>query len=477
MKEIVSTKLIKKYDTGGAYYTSYPTGKVWSNELDEAEYKNALIGMINNEEDVPLTLYIHIPFCVRLCKFCFCYTTITKNHDKIKTFVKVLFQEISLLKKLFNEHCYKPNIKEIHLGGGSPSYMTKEDFLQLIAYIKLLVDPSTLDEFAIEIDAINVTRDKLKLYHQCGITRISFGIQDFDSKVQEAIGRVQTPQLIEGLLGSGTRKLFKGVNFDLMYGLPLQTRKSFDKTINTVLKLSPDRIALYNYLHMPDLYKHQAKISTADLPDIVEKTMIFVDTTQKFNENGYESIGIDHFAKASDDLVTAKVNKLLTRHFMGYTAGRAPHIIGLGPSSLGGYKGYYAQNVYSIEEYRSILAESNLPVLRGYKINSDDVIRRDVINNLLCYFNLDYGIIESRYQIDFNEYFREELKLLDRFVADGILEHSIDSISITPVGQLFTRHVCALFDKYLVPSFNGQNTSNYVPEIQRSGTSPLSSFD
>ena len=477
MEEFVSTELIKKYDVKGPYYTSYPTGKVWSNEFGVAEYKNALIDMINNEKDIPITLYIHVPFCVRLCRFCMCYTKITKNHDKIKAFLKVLFQEIKLLKEFFDEHSYTPNIKEIHLGGGSPSYMTEEDFKQLITYIKLLVDPHTLDEFAIEIDAINVTQDTLKLYHQHGITRISFGIQDFDSKVQEAIGRLQTPQLIEKLLGSGNRQLFNGINFDLMYGLPLQTRTSFNKTINTVLKLSPDRISLYNYFHMPELYKHQAKIKETDMAGIIEKTMIYVDSMQKLNENGYESIGIDHFTKSSDDLAIAKIDKSLTRHFMGYTAGRAPHLIGLGPSSLGGYAGYYVQNVYSLEEYQSVLAGCNLPILRGYKLNSDDIIRRDVINNLMCYFNLDFGIIENRYQIDFNEYFREELKSLDRFVADGILDYSRDSINLTPAGHLFSRHVCALFDKYLIPSFYGENTSKYVPEIQRSGTSEYLKFN
>ena len=471
---IVSAKLvelIEKHDVDGPYYTSYPTGKVWSNEFSVTEYKNALVDMINCREGVPITLYIHFPFCVRLCRFCFCYTKITKNRDKTNAFLQILFREMTLLKELFDQYHYKPNIREIHLGGGSPSYMTEEEFEQLIANIKLLVDPFALDEFAIEIDAITVTQDKLKLYHQHGITRISFGIQDFAPEVQEVIGRVQSPQLIEKFLVPEIRQLFNGVNFDLMYGLPLQTRASFKETVDTVLKLSPDRISLYNYFHMPELYKHQAKIKEADLPNIVEKTMIFVDATQRFIENGYESIGIDHFAKSSDGLAIAKISRTLTRHFMGYTTGGAPNLIGLGPSSLGGFTGYYTQNVYSLEEYQSVLANNEFPILRGYQVSHDDIIRKDVIDNLLCYFDLDFKVIESKYQIKFNEYFSEELKSLDRFIADGILTLSENSVCMTSTGQLFTRHVCALFDKYLVSSFNDRNSSDYVPVIQRSGTS------
>ncbi|OGL46313.1 MAG: oxygen-independent coproporphyrinogen III oxidase [Candidatus Schekmanbacteria bacterium RBG_16_38_10] len=459
--------LINKYNVQGPYYTSYPTGKVWSDDFRAADYKEALKDILNENKKIPLSLYIHFPFCVRLCNFCFCYTKITKNFNKIDAFLQTLYREIHLLKDFFTQNDYVPNIREIHLGGGSPSYMNKYEFKQLIAEISLLVDPHKLDEFTIEIDAITVNQDKLKLYHDSGINRISFGIQDFDPNVQDVIGRIQSPQLLEKLLIPEIRESFKGVNFDLMYGLPLQTRASFSETLDTTLTLSPDRVAIYNYFHMPELYKHQAKISKSDLPDTIEKTMTFIDASNKLTSNNYEAIGIDHFAKLTDDLAIAKRNKTLRRHFMGYTAGRAPNLIGIGPSTLCGFTRYYAQNVYSLEEYASALSKNDFPILHGYKLTDDDIIRRDVINSLLCYFRVDFKDIESRYKITFNEYFEEELKLLDDLIKDGILIYSKNFIDMTPAGHFFVRNVCTLFDKY----FKTDTSSQYVPALQRSSTS------
>lgn len=464
------TNLTKKYDVKSPYYTSYPTGKVWFDDFSADDYKDALKDTINEDNKIPLSLYIHFPFCIRLCNFCFCYTKITKNFNKIDAFLQTLYREIHLLKDFFTRNDYRPNIREIHLGGGSPSYMNESEFKQLIAEIGLLVDPHHLDEFTIEIDAITVTQDKLKLYHDNGINRISFGIQDFDVSVQDKIGRIQSPQLVEKLLAPKIRESFKSVNFDLMYGLPLQTRASFSKTMDVVLDLSPERIAIYNYFHMPELYKHQAKISNADIPDNIEKVMTFIDASNKLTSNDYESIGIDHFAKPTDDLAVAKRNKTLCRHFMGYTVGRAPNLIGIGLSTLCGFTKYYAQNVYSIEEYESALAKDEFPILRGYKLTNDDFIRRDVINSLLCYFCVDFKSIESKYKINFIEYFKDEIKSLDDFVSDGILTCSEVSIDVTPIGHFFIRNVCTNFDKYLKIE-KDKSSSAYVPAIQRSSTS------
>lgn len=462
--------LIEKYDVQGPYYTNYPSGKAWSDDFNAIDYKKALEDTITEEGGSPLSLYIHFPYCVRLCNFCFCYTKITKDNTKINRFLSDLYKEIHILKKLFDGHNYIPNIKEIHLGGGSPSYMNDYEFRQLINEIHSLVDIQKLDEFTIEIDAINVNKDKLKLYHDSGINRISFGIQDFDPHVQNAIGRIQSPLLLKELLDPEIRKLFKSVNFDLMYGLPLQTRESFDKTLDVIIELSPDRIALYNYFHMPEFYKHQQKIKTKDLPDILEKTMIFIDASNKLTSNHYEAIGIDHFAKATDDLAVAKKSKTLCRHFMGYTAGRATNLIGIGPSALCGFTKYYAQNVYSLEEYASGLAKDNFPILRGYKLTEDDIIRKDVIYNLLCYFHIDFKAVENKFKIDFKKYFENELELLDNLSKDGILTFSKTGIDITPMGHFFVRNVCTIFDKYFK---NSKSSTTYVPALQRSSTSPF----
>lgn len=465
---MISAALIKKYDVKGPYYTSYPTGKVWSDEFGEAAYKNGLREMLSTGENNSLTLYVHFPFCSRRCRFCFCYTTVTHNRAKIDAYLQTLAQEIQLLKDFFSGCPTGPSIKKIHLGGGSPSYMNEQEFDFLVEQLRLLVDPHDLEEFTIEIDAITVNKDTLKRYGDSGINRISFGIQDFDPQVQQAIGRVQSPQLIEELLEPHVRSLFKSVNFDLMYGLPLQTRTSFKAAIDQVISLAPDRIALYNYFHMPELYRPQAAIDASTLPDVVEKSMIFLDATQHLLHNGYDSIGIDHFAKKTEELALAKHNHTLCRHFMGYTAGKAPNIIGLGPSSLGGFTRYYAQNVYSLEEHRAVVTRGQLPILRGYAMDADDLVRRDVINTLLCYFNVDFKDIEDRHRINFRDYFCYELERLAPFEEDGMLCYSKGSITMTEEGQPFARHVCVLFDKHLRQELRNGSAS-YVPQVQRSG--------
>jgi oxygen-independent coproporphyrinogen-3 oxidase len=462
----LTPELIEKYSVQGPYYTSYPTGRQWTNDFGPEDFTGGLRELLASDPNVPLSLYLHIPFCKRRCRFCFCFAEATRDRAKIDEFLKVLFEEIRLVKRLFDTLGARPNIREIHLGGGSPSYLDIEQLKTLIERLRLLVDVESLDEFTLETDAITVTRDKLLACRDLGISRISFGIQDFDEKVQQAIGRVQSPQLIAELMTPDVRRSFRSINFDLMYGLPLQTRASFGETIAKVVDLSPDRAAIYSYFHMPEMYPNQSPIRQADLPAMADKALIFAEAAQAFVRGGYEFIGIDHFSRPTDDLARAKDAGTLLRHFMGYTAGRTPHLLGLGPTSISGFGDCYAHNVYSMEDYRRAVLGGRLPLLRGCRMTGDDKIRWALISRFLAYMSVDFRNIDERFGIDCRSYFADELADLESFVDDGLVEWTDDGFRATGAGVFFARHVCARFDRY-APVDGRAKKNQFVPAIQR----------
>jgi oxygen-independent coproporphyrinogen-3 oxidase len=445
----ITKKLIKKYDIKGPYYTSYPILSQWSHDFTGNHFKNALEEMFSEDAASPLSLYIHFPFCPKLCYYCCCNIKITKNRGEIRRFLDHLVKEVNLFADFFSKNSIRPNIREVHFGGGSPSFMTIEEMDLLITGLKSFVDFKTLSEFIIEVDARTVDENKLNYYHEKGINRISLGIQDFDPLVQKAVNREQPVEYVERLLSPNLRKYFKSVNFDLIYGLPLQTVESFKTTIATALGFLPDRICLYNYGHTPEVHKHQSLIRKSDLPDIYEKTKINLEAIQKLLDCGYERIGIDHFARPYDDLAEAMHNKAITRIFNGYACGRTRDLIGLGPTSSSSFSHYYTQNVYSHSEYYKRIDAHEFPILRGFRLNRDDIIRRDVINNICTNFSLDIHNMEKKYNIIFNNYFQKEIVSLDSFVQDGILKISDNKIIITSLGKNFLRHVCMVFDNYL----------------------------
>ncbi len=445
----ITRDLIKRYDVSCPYYTSYPTLSEWSGNFTSRDFIAGLNTLCTEGRKVPILLYIHFPFCKKRCYFCICNSIITHDRAKIKHFLSYLFREIDLLNAFFGKHSYAPNIKRIHLGGGSPSFMDIEEFGLLIEKLKTMIDFNNLDEFVTEVDSNTITRGKLMYYQGKGVDRISFGIQDFEPEVQKAVNRVHTPELIEDLLSPEIRGGFKSVNFDLLYGLPLQSRESFKSTIEIVKNLSPDRITLLKYAHVPDRRKHQKLIKESDLPDNFEKTRIFAEAVYNLIDYGYEYIGIDHFAKPTDSLVAGVRDRTLWRNFNGFADGGMHYIIGLGPTSTHGFINYYAQNIYSLAEYYKCIDNREFPILRGYKLSMDDLIRRDVINEILCYHSLDFSEIGRKYRIDFNEYFRQEIETLKALIEDGMLEFSSDMITVTPLGRLFIRHICKVFDRYL----------------------------
>ncbi len=445
----IDKDLVEKYNVSCPYYTSYPTLSEWSGNFTSRDFIAGLNSLCTENREIPVLLYIHFPFCKKRCYFCICNSIITHDREKIREFLSYLFREIDLLNAFFEKHSYRPNIKRIHLGGGSPSFMDIEEFGLLIEKLKTMIDFNNLDEFATEVDSGTITQEKLVYYHEKGVNRISFGIQDFEPKVQKAVNRVHSPELIEGLLSPEIRGYFKSINFDLLYGLPLQSRESFSNTIEIIKKLSPERITLLKYAHVPDRRKHQKLIKESDLPDNFEKTRIFAEAVCNLTNSGYELIGIDHFAKPTDSLVAGIRSSTLWRNFNGFADGGTHYIIGLGPTSTHGFINYYAQNVYSLDEYYWCIDNREFPILRGYKLSMDDLIRRDVINEILCYHSLECSGIESKYNINFGEYFQQEIESSEDLVRDGMLDISNGKITVTELGKIFIPHVCKIFDYYL----------------------------
>ena len=441
--------LSNKYTKAGPYYTSYPSVGQWSKGYGSTDYKAALDNLFLDNKDVPLALYLHYPFCPELCSYCCCYVVISKDQERMKSFSKYLLDEIDIYIEYFRNKGITPNIKEIHFGGGSPNVMDEREFGQLVSKLGELVDISSLDQFALEIDVRSVDREKAIFFHEQGINRISFGVQDFNPEVQKAVNRVQPAELIDSLLTPDIRNRFESVNFDIMWGLPKQNRQTFRETIKLLKHFSPDRITLLHYGHYPEVYKHQSLINISDIPDEFEKTMMNFEAIKDLEANGYEQIGLDHLAKKGDELVQWRNEKTLNRGFIGYP-GKTQNLIGMGPSGLSNLgNNFYAQNVYGLKDYFGAVETKAFPVLRGCRLDPDLVIRRDVINAIINYSCLEFKDIEEKFDINFKGYFEGELESLKRLVDDGLMELSEDSLKATPVGKFFVRHICMAFDRFL----------------------------
>jgi oxygen-independent coproporphyrinogen-3 oxidase len=442
-------KLLELFVESGPYYTSYPTHSNWSNHLDHADYVESLKDFFLKKGNAPIHLYVHIPFCAKLCFYCICNIIVTNNRERMQHFVDYLYRELDLLAKLFSEISIKPNIKEIHLGGGTPSHLENDQLEQIVNKLGEIADLKGLHEFAMEIDPRTTSRENLKFYSTLGINRISFGVQDFDPDVQEAINRVQPVEMIEDLLRPDVRECFDGLNFDLLYGLPRQTRETFENTVDLVKNLAPERITLLKYAHAPELRKHMRLINEKMLPPVEELPLMFNDAVQSLTAGGYVWVGIDHFAKPSDDLAEAFKEKKAWRNFGGFTTGKTHDLIGIGPTATSVVGDAYYQNAYGINEYYKDIDEGRFPIHSGFKMDSDDVLRREVIFRILCDWSLDYKQIESKFGISFEHYFAQELTSLATFEQDGILEFNGDSFSLTPTGRFFGRHVAKVFDRFL----------------------------
>jgi len=440
--------LLRRYDVSGPRYTSYPTALQFSDEVGEEAYRYA--AAVSNEELLPrpLSLYVHIPFCRTVCFYCGCNKIITANYARAETYLASLEREVRTQAGLF---AADRRVEQLHFGGGTPTYLKDDDLVSVLTAINtaFTVDKGPRREFSIEIDPRTTTPERIRLLSELGFNRMSLGVQDFDPQVQVAVNRIQSVEQTRAVIEAGRQVGFRSTNLDLIYGLPKQTVASFSATLDTVLDMRPERLAVYNYAHMPHLFKVQRQISAADLPGSEEKLSILETTIRRLLEAGYVYIGLDHFALPSDELARAQREGTLQRNFQGYSTRARCDLAGLGMSAIGKVGDAYFQNRKDIAAYQQAVADRGLAVQRGCIMSADDRLRRDVIMDLMCHSRVRYDDIETRHRIIFRQYFAQELARLQPMVDDGLVEIHRDRIEVTPRGRLLLRNVGMVFDAYI----------------------------
>jgi oxygen-independent coproporphyrinogen-3 oxidase len=441
----VSVELLKKYDRPGPRYTSYPTVPVWTNTIGPDDYRRSLTNA-SQRADEPLALYCHIPFCKRRCYYCGCNTVITNNLQRVEDYIHSLMAEVESTARLLGK---RNKISQLHFGGGTPTYLDCQGIAHLLRHMDKFFEFLPDAEKSMEIDPRVTSVQQLEFLATAGFNRISMGVQDFDPEVQEACGRIQPLEMIESLLSHCRRLEFKGINFDLIYGLPKQTVEGFSKTIDTAIALRPDRLAVYSFAFLPSSMAHQSKIHPEDLPTTEVKYRLFATAVQKFTAAGYRQIGMDHFALPEDELTRAQADGRLFRNFMGYTVQHSPEMVGFGMSSIGYIDNTFFQNHSKLDSYQNGIAEKNFATYRGLQLSTDDLVRQYLITQLMCNFRLDYADLNNKYGVKYNEYFGHEHKNLGIFFDDDLIRESAQGLSITPVGRTFVRNIAMTYDAYL----------------------------
>lgn len=432
--------LIDKYNLSGPRYTSYPTALEFNDSYQEPDFQQAL----NKYPERFISLYVHIPFCHTLCYFCACNKVITRHKEKADIYLDYLEKELKYRASQLQDR----KINQLHLGGGTPTYLLPEQMQRLMRMIKENFAFVEDCEMGIEIDPRRIELDYMDMLVELGFNRISIGIQDFDQKVQETVNRVQDPEFIRALIQRSRDLGIESINLDLIYGLPYQTVETFSDTIEKVITLNPDRLSVFNYAHLPARVPGQAKIDAATLPAPQVKLELFHHSINRLSEVGFTFIGMDHFAKRDNELAIAQRNGILHRNFQGYTTHGESDLVGVGMSSISMVGDTYAQNAKTIQDYYNMIDEHSHAIIKGFKLSADDCIRRDVIKEIICNFELDYRKIEAMYDLKFTEYFADDLPHLKTFVDDGILEFTEHGFKINERGKLFVRHVCMIFDVY-----------------------------
>jgi oxygen-independent coproporphyrinogen-3 oxidase len=445
MFEVDLTKF-KKYDKPGPRYTSYPTAPHFNEDFKAEQYLDEII-KTNYGEGLPdLSLYYHLPFCDTLCYFCGCNMIITRNRDRVKEYVKYLKKEIDLLRGyLLTDR----EVSQLHWGGGTPTHLNPDEISDLTSFIMDSFSFKENSENSCEIDPRGLTRKHLEALRSSGFNRISMGVQDFNEKVQKAVNRIQ-PEDITRQTVQWVRELgFSSINLDLMYGLPHQTLESFADTVDKVIDISPDRIAVFNYAHVPWMKKHMALIHPEDIPAADIKLNILKMTIEKLTGAGYVFIGMDHFSKPEDELSAAYREKKLYRNFQGYSTNADADLYAMGITAISQLDNIYAQNYKTEKEYFHALDNETLPTAKGYHLNEDDKLRRYVIMRLMCDFELNYKSVEQKFNINFKEYFAYGLNNLKEMQADGLVEMTDNNLYIKDMGRLLIRNIAMNFDGYI----------------------------
>ena len=458
---IISSELLTRFDVPGPRYTSYPTADRFVEAFGEADYIQVLqqrqsgrVGQVP-----PLSLYVHIPFCESLCYYCACNKIITKHKDRASTYLRYLTKEVVL----HSQHLGRGQpVSQLHLGGGTPTFMSDDELRQLMAMLRAHFAFVPGGEYSVEVDPRTVDEGRLAVLAELGFNRLSFGVQDFDPAVQKAVHRIQPAEQVFQLVDASRRLGFESVNVDLIYGLPMQTTASFDRTLAQIKSLRPDRIALYAYAHLPDRFKPQRRIHAEDLPLGSAKVEMLARSLDALTEAGYVYIGMDHFALPDDALAVAKRQGRLHRNFQGYSTQADSDLIALGVSSIGRVGATYSQNAKTMEEYVDALDQGRFPVVRGLALSRDDLIRRSVIMALMCQGHVQFESIHLAWMVDFKTMFAKELTQLEDLQAQGLVQLSESGIQVTPTGWFFVRGVAMLFDRYVQADRNRQRFSKII---------------
>ncbi|SEF75250.1 oxygen-independent coproporphyrinogen III oxidase [Marinobacterium lutimaris] len=438
--------LIRRYDLSGPRYTSYPTALQFDPELSATELVEA--GRSSADQSSPLSLYVHIPFCEHVCYYCACNKVITRRRDKAQPYLDTVYQEMEQLSRWYSGD---RQVNQLHWGGGTPTFISDQQMRDLMTHLRSNFNLRDDDkgDYSIEVDPREAQDTSLQVLREIGFNRISLGVQDLDPQVQEAVNRIQPTEQTLRVLHTSRELGFKSINMDLIYGLPHQTLDGFNATLDSVIEMSPDRLSVFNYAHLPDRFRSQRHIQAEHLPSPETKLDILQSTIEKLLAAGYVYIGMDHFAKPNDELALAQANGHLHRNFQGYTTHSDCDLVAMGVSAISQIGDVYYQNEHEISAYSQAVADRGNAVRRGVKLTTDDHIRRAVITQLICHFELKPAQIESDFGISFSHYFQKELESLGQFAEDGLISLNADLIRVTDAGRLLIRRICMAYDAYI----------------------------
>ena len=444
--QAVPTELLRRFDVAGPRYTSYPTADRFVEAFDAETYGSWLAKRSLGGMSKPLSLYVHLPFCGSICYYCACNKVITRDRGRAAKYVRYLEREIDMCSELLAGGL---DVVQMHWGGGTPTFLSHAELARLMAALRCRFNLEERSECSIEIDPRTLQMGTLELLRELGFNRISLGVQDFDPEVQRAVHRIQSEQQTLEAIAEARGLGFRSINVDLIYGLPRQHVIGFNRTLDKVIDSRPDRVALYNYAHLPAVFKPQRRINEADLPSAETRVQLVSLAIRRLTGAGYAYIGMDHFALPGDQLAVAQRQGRLQRNFQGYSAGPDCDLLGLGISAIGQMGPTYSQNVKTLEEYYDRLERSVLPVLRGIELTADDLVRRAVIQCLMCRFEVPIESIEIAHLIEFRKYFAMELQDLEPFENAGMMTLDDKWLSVTALGRFFIRNICMVFDRYL----------------------------
>lgn len=446
MTHAIDDQLLRRFDVPGPRYTSYPTADRFVEAFTEHDYTQALQQRSAGSLALPLSVYVHIPFCESLCYYCACNKVITKHHNKAAEYLRYLSRELELQIEHFGSG---HSVSQLHLGGGTPTFLSDAELEDLVAMLRRHFNLVPGGEYSVEVDPRTVTPQRLEHLYHLGFNRLSFGVQDFDPAVQKAVHRVQPAEQVFALVDAARRTGFESINVDLIYGLPLQTPESFARTLEQLKHLRPDRVALYAYAHLPARFKPQRRILSAELPSPSEKLAMLSMSLDTLGDAGYVYVGMDHFALPDDALAVAKRQGRLHRNFQGYSTQPDCDLIALGVSAIGRVGATYSQNAKTLDEYYDALDQGRLPIVRGLVLSRDDLVRRSVIMALMCQGRLDYESVSLAHLIDCKTYFAREIEQLAGLAQAGLVRLLPTGIEVTAAGWYLVRAIAMVFDKNL----------------------------